>query len=77
MAHNNHCITSFLVRKAKIGFKASAWNVTKGLSAKHESKYAIKTHWEDNLSNKASPRFLHQDYNFSIYNSSQLGSFRK
>lgn len=68
MAHNNRCITSFLVQKLKIGFKASAWNVTKGQRAKHESKYAVKTHWEDNLSNKTSPHFLHQNY-FSIYNS--------
>lgn len=68
MAHNNRCITSFLVQKPNIGFKASAWNVTEGLSTKHESKYTIKTPWEDNLPNKTSPRFLHQNY-FSIYSS--------
>lgn len=68
MADGNRGVTPFSVQKAKSGFKASAWNVTKGLSSKHDSKYAIKTHWEDNLSNKTSPRFLRQNY-FSIYNS--------
>lgn len=36
--------------------------------AKHEPKYAIKSHWADNLSNKISPLLLCQSY-FSIYTS--------